>query len=1241
MPTEKEYMLEEATAAATYQPKLTAGRNINISEDNVISSPDPPPSGSTVTVTPNQMSGNLIATVTVDSNSYNLYSPIPPVMTGATSGASGAQGLVPAPSIGYQDYILYGDGTWKDPEIPNIIANPAVSATTDLTKIYIDGTVYGVSGGGGSSNFEAVEISKTSYDLLPTSEKTDQDKIYMVYGEDNAENVNFKQGTLHNQYSMSTNLRKTQASFIWDGGSAIGSEIRFNTPIDITNIDKISYGLTTTTCYGHNNANVEEQENQRFHIRVLLFDTMIPASDWEADHLNDQSLLTYNSHIYTNTTYTNEECIIDTSNLTGNVYLIVSAAGWNCTFTNLQLHMNSIVEKKQINWNNKTWGTNFDSVKISYKDYINLPLAKKEDVSKIYMVSQPKLNYLNMLEVTKIETTDAPIYPISKNEIDFTYSSGNGPGQWLYFNDVIDVTNIDKIYYSMVTGDNYDTLNSQDNNQRYLAVGLKSTTTSSWAAPYNMGYTLYNEYDNEYTNSTLNDEYLDVSQLTGEYYLTISGVGWNIVFTDIGTLSSSPEYENMIYWNNKCFSNASNGLKYWQETPQRFYRDYYVDGLSADEGYKLTEMMCAQWTSYDTANGYLYRKKNNEPAVMACLTNNYSYGDNRRYVFVSKTTTAIDWEWATCRPSTDPFIPTSDWGAKETYPLVPTQYPTYPFGWQTTIIEYGGDIWYVMGIQPPYSDSTLQYRSNEMLTLYMGNVSSATITELGQFVLENLHVTGRIDAQISIGANDNIFQWTIDGENIAWINKDGTSSFDKEEVVSLTQSEYDALPSSKLTDNIVYFIHPEQILDPNYNYVYADNGKIIVRIYHEGESDEEIYWFFNNYSHSSGVYAIPSNLTDYYNTSTAQAATAYDPTTGNHVAGIVVNQYGNMGVYVPGWGSYYTSPVNCKLSMNYPDNTVQNTTYEDPYIYIDNNAYKIIFNGYEYINTDIVTHEGLTPEEYELLPIDQKTNGEIYFISDNGTVIELVARMTSASSASEGTVSGYDTYTDREPWMAFRTDSSMDVSYVGEFWYGASTDAYIQFDFNNRVNITEIDFASNVAVTANILYSKDGVNYISGANLAYQNTSSCYKENFSLSEELTNCISIRIKPVTQAAIGCVHFIGYPASNNKIYYMGKNYTSGGGDGSNSIKTTLLDVNTATSPMNLSDSIFNYDMIFLEIKDGNGYTRGVSFVPSILEIGQVIGFDNTYGYTWNTITSGTVLTNTSRNNFYIASIVGIKL
>ena len=177
MPTEKEYMLEEATAAVTYQPKLTAGRNITIDNNNVISSSGQ--GGSVVTVTPNQTSGNLIATVTVDSNSYNLYSPLPQVMTGATSEVRGEQGLVPAPSIGYQDYVLYGDGTWKNPEIPSIIANPSTSAIRDLTKISIDGIVYDVSSGGGGS--EVVECTQDEYDALPSSKLTDN-KIYCISG---------------------------------------------------------------------------------------------------------------------------------------------------------------------------------------------------------------------------------------------------------------------------------------------------------------------------------------------------------------------------------------------------------------------------------------------------------------------------------------------------------------------------------------------------------------------------------------------------------------------------------------------------------------------------------------------------------------------------------------------------------------------------------------------------------------------------------------------------------------------------------------------------------------------------------------------------------------------------------------------------------------------------------------------------------------------------------------------------
>ena len=96
---------------------------------------------------------------------------------------------------------------------------------------------------------------------------------------------------------------------------------------------------------------------------------------------------------------------------------------------------------------------------------------------------------------------------------------------------------------------------------------------------------------------------------------------------------------------------------------------------------------------------------------------------------------------------------------------------------------------------------------------------------------------------------------------------------------------------------------------------------------------------------------------------------------------------------------------------------------------------------------------------------------------------------------------------------------------------------------------------------------------------------------------------------------------------------------GGGGSGTVDT-LFETTSAVSPMNLTDSIFDYDSIFVAISDANGYTRGMSYAPSELTTGQVIGFDNTYGYTWNTITSGTVLTNTAQSNFFISSVVGVK-
>ena len=63
-------------------------------------------------------------------------------MTGATDQANGTKGLVPAPAIADKEKFLRGDGTWQDSSA--VEANPSGTATADLTKLGIDGTVYGI-----------------------------------------------------------------------------------------------------------------------------------------------------------------------------------------------------------------------------------------------------------------------------------------------------------------------------------------------------------------------------------------------------------------------------------------------------------------------------------------------------------------------------------------------------------------------------------------------------------------------------------------------------------------------------------------------------------------------------------------------------------------------------------------------------------------------------------------------------------------------------------------------------------------------------------------------------------------------------------------------------------------------------------------------------------------------------------------------------------------------------------------
>ena len=143
MPTpQKEFLLKADEAEQTYQTKLTAGTNITISPSGVISAAGSSGGGSTVSVQPNHVAGDLIGTITVNGTPTALYGS-DLTFVGASTQTAGTKGLVPAPTTNDVGKVLSSYGNWISlPEQTTITPNPVTTASASLQKILIGNTTY-------------------------------------------------------------------------------------------------------------------------------------------------------------------------------------------------------------------------------------------------------------------------------------------------------------------------------------------------------------------------------------------------------------------------------------------------------------------------------------------------------------------------------------------------------------------------------------------------------------------------------------------------------------------------------------------------------------------------------------------------------------------------------------------------------------------------------------------------------------------------------------------------------------------------------------------------------------------------------------------------------------------------------------------------------------------------------------------------------------------------------------------
>ena len=157
------------------------------------------------------------------------------------------------------------------------------------------------------------------------------------------------------------------------------------------------------------------------------------------------------------------------------------------------------------------------------------------------------------------ESSNIVITPSEKSvEMTWNTSTSSGIGATFYYSR-IDVTDYDYLVYDLVTGDSYDSLHpGSENPIRDLGIGLCSSMPSTWAYAPNVNWTIWNRYEVTDTNRDLGTQTLDVSELSGEYYLVIAYVAWEATISNLKYATSGGN-ESQIKYMDKTYGISSGG----------------------------------------------------------------------------------------------------------------------------------------------------------------------------------------------------------------------------------------------------------------------------------------------------------------------------------------------------------------------------------------------------------------------------------------------------------------------------------------------------------------------------------------------------------------------------------------------------------------------------------------------------------------------------------------------------------
>lgn len=258
--------------------------------------------------------------------------------------AGSTHGLVP-PVESQSGKVLSDSGAW----VNNVYveANPSETASATLNKVTIGNLVYSIPSGGGGGGGSFVGLTKSQYDALPTADKEDTSKLYLVTEggglpiiEDLIQTAS--DWSAYREGSMTVNWTNNTIVFDWLGGSSIGCNIVKIVPIPAS-ATKIKFKITTGNSYSNT--------VDRFRVFIGVRTTYQTGVILPYYSINDWLV---KSDYYTRNSVWESE--LDLSGVTVDTYLYITAHGWDATVDYLQLETPSTAKvTRHTYWNDAKW----------------------------------------------------------------------------------------------------------------------------------------------------------------------------------------------------------------------------------------------------------------------------------------------------------------------------------------------------------------------------------------------------------------------------------------------------------------------------------------------------------------------------------------------------------------------------------------------------------------------------------------------------------------------------------------------------------------------------------------------------------------------------------------------------------------------------------------------------------------------------------------------------------------------